>query len=126
MNKEIRYGNWDKSYGFGIRDGNLYSYCGSGLAWHEMQYVGKGKPSACQAARQNLLLGTFDMNGDRQLKETDVLFGIRAINHSYDDWTGDIFKDYTIDILQGTKEDVEKCFDNCVICCSECSGCGGW
>lgn len=30
MRNEIRYGNWDKSYGFIIRDGQLYSYCGCG------------------------------------------------------------------------------------------------
>ena len=126
MDKKIEYGNWDKSYGFGIRDGKMYKYCSCGLAWHEMPYIGKGKPSACQALRQKLLLGTFNMNGDRQLKETDVLFGIREINRSYDSWTGDIFEDYTIDILQGTKEDVRKCFDECVIGCDKCCGCGDW
>lgn len=132
MEKEIEYGNWDESYGFGIRkDGKMYSYCGPGLHWHQMQYIGDGIPSACQAQRQRLLLGTFDMNGSRKLKEDDILFGIREINHSYYNWTGDIFKDYDIDILQGTKEDIYKFFDECsehrcIIGCSECCGCGDW
>lgn len=127
MKNEIKYGNWDETFGFGVREnGTMYSYCGFGLHWHELMYMGKGKPATCQAQRQKLLLGTFDFNGNRQLKETDILFGIREINHSYDDWTGDIFEDYTIDILQGTKEDIRKIFKDCVVCCSECCGCGGW
>ena len=127
MSNDIKYGNWDESFGFGVNDnGTLYSYSGCGLNWQDMQYVGEGTPCACQAERQKLLLGTFDMNGDRQLKEDDVLFGIRAIKHSYDDWTGDIFQDYDIDILQGKKEDVVELFDNCIISCDCCCGCGDW
>ena len=126
MKKEIEYGNWDRSYGFGVRkNGNMYSYCSPGLHWHELMYLGEGKPSVCQAQRQKLLLGTFDFK-TRKLKETDILFGIREINGSYYDWTGNIFEDYTIDILQGTKEDVRKIFTECVVGCDECCGCGDW
>lgn len=126
MEKEIRYGKWDESVGFTLRDGKLYRYCGPGLPWHQRQYVGEGTPSACQAQRQKLLLGTFDLNGYHKVTEDDVLFGIREINHSYWDWTGDIFKDYDIDIIQGKPEDIYKFFQECVIGCDECCGCGDW
>lgn len=132
MGSEIKYGNWNESYGFGLdKDGKMYSYCGSGTPYQFQEYQGKGIPFACQAKRQKLLLGTFDMNGSRQLKEDDVLFGIREINHSYYGWTGDIFKDYDIDILQGKKEDIYQFFEEdgdrqCVIGCDCCCGCGDW
>ena len=74
---------------------------------------------------QKLLLGSCV---DKTFKSTDVIFGIKKINHSYYDWTGNPFEDYEIDILQGTKEDVYSYLTNhkCFIGCEECCGCGDW
>lgn len=80
----------------------------------------------CLAAKEKLLVGTFDVNSGL-LKESDVAFFITGINHSYDDWVGSLFEDYNIDIIQGTKEDVENCFDEYyVLGCENCCGCGDW
>lgn len=119
-NSTKTYYNWDQTYGLRLENGELYSRCGFGKHWHEYEYVGKGIPSACQAMRQNLLLGN-----------DDVAFGIKGICHSYSDWTGDPFEDYYIEILKGTQEDVYEFFEaggarQCVIGCSECCGCGDW
>ena len=131
MNKTTKsYGNWNKSYGFSLENGKLYSFCGRGIPIQFQEYRGKGTPFACQAQRQALLLGTFDMEACC-LKEDDILFGIKGINNSYDTWKGDIFKDYEIEILQGKQEDIYKFFEEdsehqCVISCDECCGCGDW
>lgn len=126
MNKTTNsYGNWDKSYGFQLDNGKLYSFAGCGTPIQFQEYRGKGIPFACQAKRQNLLLGTFDME-TRCLEKDDIMFGIKGINNSYNTWTGNIFEDYEIEILQGKQEDVCKIFNKCVICCSECCGCGDW
>lgn len=128
MRSEIKYGNWNDSFGVGLNeDGTMYTYSSGGTPLPFQEYRGDGAPFACQAERQKLLLGTLDMNGERKIQADDILFGIRKINHSYNDWTGDIFEDYTIDILQGKKEDVYQFFNSqCIICCSECCGCGDW
>lgn len=123
----IEYNNWDKSFGVSLsEDGTMYTTCGCGLSWHEKEYNGDGLPAVCQAVRQKLLLGTLNTDERRQINDDDILFGIKGINHSYYDWTCDIFEDYDIDILQGSKEDVRKIFDDCVIGCDQCCGCGDW
>lgn len=109
------YSTWDKSFRASLYNGKLIT---SSTVPHvqDMDYQGKGKPYACQAKRQKLLLGN----------RKDVMFGIKKIRHSYGDWTGDIFKDYEIEIICGNKEDVRNCFYDCVKSCDECYGCGDW
>lgn len=112
----VEYENWDRT--FGIRknkSGEIYTIRSFGLADHELEYHGKGVPYACQARRQKLLLGN-----------EEVAFGIARINNSYGNWTGDPFKDFQIDVLLGTKEEVKKIFRQCVQTCDECCGCGDW
>ena len=130
METTKKYSNWRKNFGFQIENGKLMYYNGFGCGEQDLEYHGEGVPFACQAVRQSLLLGTFDTE-TMILKKDDVLFGIKEINHSYNDWSGDVFQDYDIEILHGTKEDVVKCFDEsskiwCVIGCEQCCGCGDW
>ena len=128
----MKYGIWDKSFSVEKDEqGRICFCCSPGLAWHEKEYVGEGLPSACQAMRQQLLLGSYNAATREPLKDNDVLFGIRGINNSYDDWTGDPFQDYDIDIIQGSEEEVRQFFDAshkscCVIGCDQCNGCGDW
>lgn len=118
MKKETKmYYTWNKKHGIKVgSDGKLLCASGAGLKDHEMQYIGVGLPYVCQAVRQSLLLGDGK----------DVMFGIKSVKHSYDDWTGDIFSDYEIEILKGTMEDVSRIFFQCVVGCSDCYGCGDW
>ena len=114
------YKNWTGSVFYYIgEDGKISRGVGGGLNAAEIQYQGKGKPYACQAVRQSLFLG-------KQFDEPPVLFGISEINHGYDNYSGNIFCDYDIDIIKGTKEQVEKIFNKCVIPCDECCQCGDW
>lgn len=114
------YRTWNGDLFYHIcEDGKISRGVGGGLREFEIQYQGKGKPYACQAVNQRLLLG-------KESGEHPVLFGISEINHGYADYSGDIFSDYDIDIIKGTKEQVEKIFDKCVIPCEECCHCGDW
>lgn len=124
MKTTQEYANWDGSFSFQLKDGKLYYSAGAETPPQFREYVGVNTPFACQAVRQKLVLGEFHRTS--LLSDNDVVFGIKEIKHSYYDWCGDIFKDYDIEILKGTEEDVRRCFHKCVICCEECSGCGDW
>lgn len=114
------YSSWNRSVFYHIReDGKISRGVGGGLNKFEIQYQGKGKPYACQAVKQRLLLR-------KEFDESPVLFGISGINNGYHDYSWDIFRYYDIDIIKGTKEQVEKIFNKCVIPCDECCGCGYW
>ena len=128
--KKATHTNLNKKFNFVMEsDGSLYCfYDGEKYQIHDHS---NGIPLICQARNDKLLFGSYGINENRPLRPDDVLFVINGINHSYNDWTGNIFKDYDIKILQGKKADVRKFFEmdsesKGFWGCNECCGCGDW